>query len=1197
MSITKRTDKGSALTYDEMDDNFDAIAPRTSATGSIQIPAGDTNARDATPSAGFLRYNTSLNSFEGYQNGAWGNLGAGGGGGGGDVNQNAFSIFSVSGQTSVSADSATDTVEFIAGSNITLTTNSGSDSITIAASGLTQDFAYSSLTDVPSSFPPSTHNQAWSTITGTPTTLAGYGITDGGSGGGGVQGFTGIQGFTGQTGGDGDPGAQGTNGIGLSGNQGIQGPAGGGSGGGGAQGLQGTQGFQGTIGQTGFGSDGAQGFQGLQGDEGPEGNAVQGIQGPSAPAGATVQGTQGVQGSLGFDGQPGFQGMQGLDAAGIQGVQGLNGPAGFGLQGHQGIQGDLGPEGPEGEGAQGIQGADGFQGLIGGDGGDGPDGVQGLQGPAGSVQGLQGTIGVGDTGAQGIQGSVLQGTIGTDGVQGIQGLLGTGVQGLQGEAVPGPNGLQGATGIQGLGGDDGIQGTGGVSIQGIQGTQGIIGETGTQGTQGIQGLQSVQGLQGLQGEILQGVQGSEGTIGLQGVQGNQSTQGIQGNAGIGIQGPSDGVQGLQGTTGDAGVQGPSDGQTGAQGLLGPQGIQGLTAQGVNGVQGFVGIQGPSDGADGIQGTTGIQGSQGTQGLTGAGVQGTTGNTGVQGPADGPQGTQGVIGTAVQGIQGSTDGPIGPQGTQGVLGLQGLTGSTGLQGVQGLTGSTGLQGIQGVQGMQGLDGPEGKRSFVVAANGSTDYVIDGVNDPTINLIRGFTYAFNVAATGHPFEIRASNGGSAYNTGVINNAAQNGTVLFTVPYNAPATLYYQCTVHSNMGGVINTSDLGPTGVQGLTGLQGVQGLQSVQGIQGTNGDISTMLPLAGGTMTGNILHGDNIKATYGTGNDLEIYHDGSHSRIVDTGTGNLKIQAQNFAVNNVADDENMITAEPDGFVKLFYNGSEKLATTSTGATVTGKVVSNSLDVNGLTTLASTGESGPHTYRSGNSGNDFRFYSTNGTIASPTAKTDGSAVGQIHYSGHDGTAYRQNASIAVTVDGAVSTGTVPMRMTFHAGTTTNTERMRIHSGGVVSIPGGIELGSGLDATAANTLDDYEEGTFTPTFTSSGTAPSLTYTTQGGTYVKVGNLVTIWIKLRINTISSAGSGNLRVGGLPFTVTDACAETGGSVGLWLSMATATGTEIVQQRSGGQQLFVMQNTTNGAHSVNAMGNGGYLRCTTSYTTS
>lgn len=156
MAITKRIDKGSSLTYQEMDDNIDAIAPRTSATGSIQIPAGTTAQRDGSASNGYLRYNTQLNQFEGYINGGWGGLG--GGGGSGDPNQNAFSNFAVSGQTTIAADQATDTINFAAGANITLTTNATTDTLTIAAN-FTQDFAFSSLT-------------------GKPTTIAGYGITD-----------------------------------------------------------------------------------------------------------------------------------------------------------------------------------------------------------------------------------------------------------------------------------------------------------------------------------------------------------------------------------------------------------------------------------------------------------------------------------------------------------------------------------------------------------------------------------------------------------------------------------------------------------------------------------------------------------------------------------------------------------------------------------------------------------------------------------------------------------------------------------------------------------------------------------------------------------------------------------------------------------------------------------------------------------
>lgn len=76
-----------------------------------------------------------------------------------------------------------------------------------------------------------------------------------------------------------------------------------------------------------------------------------------------------------------------------------------------------------------------------------------------------------------------------------------------------------------------------------------------------------------------------------------------------------------------------------------------------------------------------------------------------------------------------------------------------------------------------------------------------NDPVLYLRRGETYYFVVNASGHPFQIRASNGGSAYTTGVTNNGAAVGTVVFKVPMSAPATLYYQCTNHSVMGNTIN------------------------------------------------------------------------------------------------------------------------------------------------------------------------------------------------------------------------------------------------------------------------------------------------------------------------------------------------------------------------------------------------------------
>lgn len=66
------------------------------------------------------------------------------------------------------------------------------------------------------------------------------------------------------------------------------------------------------------------------------------------------------------------------------------------------------------------------------------------------------------------------------------------------------------------------------------------------------------------------------------------------------------------------------------------------------------------------------------------------------------------------------------------------------------------------------------------------------------------------------------------------------------------------------------------------------------------------------------------------------------------------------------------------------------------------------------------------------------------------------------------------------------------------------------------------------ANTLDDYEEGTWTPTALGSGTAGTGTYTIQSGAYTKVGRLITVWG--RIGYSSHTGTGNILIGNFPFT-------------------------------------------------------------------
>jgi len=87
-------------------------------------------------------------------------------------------------------------------------------------------------------------------------------------------------------------------------------------------------------------------------------------------------------------------------------------------------------------------------------------------------------------------------------------------------------------------------------------------------------------------------------------------------------------------------------------------------------------------------------------------------------------------------------------------------------------------------------------------------------------------------------------------------------------------------------------------------------------------------AGLTTSADINFGDNDKAVFGAGSDLQIYHDGSNSFISDQGTGHLKILAGDFRLNNAADNAQLISAVTGAEVNLFYNNALKLATTASG-----------------------------------------------------------------------------------------------------------------------------------------------------------------------------------------------------------------------------------------------------------------------------
>ena len=102
-------------------------------------------------------------------------------------------------------------------------------------------------------------------------------------------------------------------------------------------------------------------------------------------------------------------------------------------------------------------------------------------------------------------------------------------------------------------------------------------------------------------------------------------------------------------------------------------------------------------------------------------------------------------------------------------------------------------------------------------------------------------------------------------------------------------------------------------------------------------------------------DNIRATFGDSNDLQIYHDSSDSYVRDTGTGNFYLDTNGTAIRFISDGNYSAGAMAEmtkgGAVDLYYDNSKKLATTTSGIDVTGQTLTDSLQVDGNVDLGST------------------------------------------------------------------------------------------------------------------------------------------------------------------------------------------------------------------------------------------------------
>ena len=123
---------------------------------------------------------------------------------------------------------------------------------------------------------------------------------------------------------------------------------------------------------------------------------------------------------------------------------------------------------------------------------------------------------------------------------------------------------------------------------------------------------------------------------------------------------------------------------------------------------------------------------------------------------------------------------------------------------------------------GVVGGATTTTWTLGSQGTDNYTFDGPGfngetpDPNLTLIRGQKYNFVNEMGSHPFRIQSTQGtsGTPYNDGITNNGVSDGTLEWDVQFDAPDTLYYQCTAHPNMNGEIYIlSNVGSADTTGL------------------------------------------------------------------------------------------------------------------------------------------------------------------------------------------------------------------------------------------------------------------------------------------------------------------------------------------------------------------------------------------------
>ena len=406
----------------------------------------------------------------------------------------------------------------------------------------------------------------------------------------------------------------------------------------------------------------------------------------------------------------------------------------------------------------------------------------------------------------------------------------------------------------------------------------------------------------------------------------------------------------------------------------------------------------------------------------------------------------------------------------------------------------------------------------------------------------TVAISTSATiGQNLTVSSNAGIASLNvTGVATVINFNATGISTIAQPADSNPMVNWTVTNNGSSAFRFTGPGQSGTEDNPDIYLVRGHRYIFKHNATaSHPIQIRVSNGGAAYTDGITYSDtsNNRTTSGNNLTLNIQHDApaqlvyqctSHGGMV----GNIYIVGQHLA--NGADNR-VLTATSaygmNGESTLTYNNPElKIDTTSDRGVV-------KLD----------GAQGGEIQFTKNGTDKLYFYNVEQETRIKSAT--GNANVQI-MAGTDTNNYAQlflqpnGTGVAYINSGAdIVIWTTPSNAHTVFKTTGNIE---VYDGDIVMPNGhGISFAATSDASGmtGETLDDYEVGTWTPTWApTGGSFTNVNYVVQLGKYVKVGNLVTVWMHTNINgVITSGGSGGLRITGLPYAVGSGTVGDGGS--------------------------------------------------------